>query len=312
MILVVLAGCGRDRDGGRPASRASSHQMVIGPSRGTPGMGMPHEGAKEDKLKRSILVTTSEAQPTNESAAGSQPLRRRLLKSRTIISAFVAALVCFVLAVTAAASGTPRELFRNAFLAPSGHVANLVAGATYKASTFPLKIRVTIPEGRWGGAQWKYDSSFQRKKNTVPPFYGWVTFEHRETGPAQGIITMMTPYGRTRSVAAVVTSLRSRGRGATYGATSPVKIGGYPGVQFDGKIVGKEHVFIPFSPKSTAAKWYPDNYAMGQREVFRIIVFAVRGKTVVVYIENGELPADQFPAFLPRADTLMKTLRFVA
>ena len=53
-----------------------------------------------------------------------------LLKNRTIISAFVAALVCSAMAVTAAANGNPRELFRNAFLTPSGHVAKLATGAT--------------------------------------------------------------------------------------------------------------------------------------------------------------------------------------
>ncbi len=234
------------------------------------------------------------------------------MRYRTIISAFVAALVCSVVAATAAAS-TPRELFRNAFLAPAGHVANLAAGATYKASDFPLPIRVTVPDGSWAGAQWKYDSSYQRKKTTEPPFYGWVTFEQRGTraGP-QGIITIMTPYGRTPSVAAVVAGLRTRGRGATYEAASPIKLGGYSGVQFDGKVVGKEHVFLPFSPKSTGANWYPDSYGMGQGEVFRIIVLAVRGKTVVVYIENGELPAEQFADFLTQADKLLDTLKFAA
>ena len=190
-------------------------------------------------------------------------------------------------------------MFRNAFLAPAGHVANLAPGVTYKASDFPLTILVTIPDASWGGAQWKYDSSFQRRKTSVAPYYGWVTFERRETGPAQGIITMMAPYGRAPSLAVVVAGLRTRGRGATYGATSRVKLGGYSGVQFDGKIVGREHVFIPFSPKSTVAKWYPDNYGMGQGEVFRIIVLAVRGKTVVVYVENAELPARPVPGLPP-------------
>jgi hypothetical protein len=66
----------------------------------------------------------------------------------------------------------------------------------------------------------------------------------------------------------------------------------------------------PFSPRSTVAKWYPDNYGMGQGEVFRIVVLDVRGKTIVVYLENAKLPADEFPDFLTRADTLLKTLRF--
>jgi hypothetical protein len=232
------------------------------------------------------------------------------VKHRTIISAFVAALVCSAMAVTAAANGNPRELFRNAFLTPSGHVAKLATGATYKASDFPLPIRVTAPDGSWGGAQWKSDSSFQHTKSTVAPFYGWVTFEQHDTQVAQGAVTIMTPYGSTPTVAAMVAGLRTRGHGATYEATSPVKLGGYSGVQFDGKVVGKEHVFIPFSPKSTVAKWYPDNYAMGKGEVFRIIVIGVRGKSVVLYLENAELPPNQFPAFLDRVDTLLKTLKF--
>ena len=232
------------------------------------------------------------------------------MKSRTIIATFIAALVCLVIAANVAAS-TPRELFRNAFLSPAGHVANLAAGATYKASDFPIPIRVTAPDGTWGGAQWKSDSSFEHKKSTVAPFYGWVTFEQHDPSPAQGAITMMTPYvGPTPSVPAVVAGLRTRGRGATYGATSRVKLGGYSGVQFDGKITGKEHVFIPFSPKSSSAKWYADNYAMGQGEVFRIIALNVRGKSIVVYLENVKLPADQFPDFLAAADTLLKSLKF--
>lgn len=232
------------------------------------------------------------------------------MKNRTIVSAFVATLACSLIVATAAA-GTPRELFRNAFLTPSGHVANLAAGVTYKASDFPIPIRVTAPDGTWGGAQWKADSSFQHKKSTVAPFYGWVTFEQHDSNPAQGAITIMTPYkDPTPSVSAVVAGLRTRGRGAIYEATSPVKLGGYSGVQFDGKVVGKEHVFIPFSPKGNTARWYPDNYGMGQGEVFRIIALNVRGKTIVVYLENAKLPADQFPDFLAAADTLLKTLKF--
>jgi hypothetical protein len=97
---------------------------------------------------------------------------------------------------------------------------------------------------------------------------------------------------------------------ATYEATSPVKLGASSGLQFDGTVVGKEHVFIPFSPRSTDARWYPDNYGMAQGTVFRIIALNVRGKTVVVYLENLKLPADEFPAFLTKADALLKTLRF--
>jgi hypothetical protein len=67
-------------------------------------------------------------------------------------------------------------------------------------------------------------------------------------------------------------------------------------------------------PNTAAAERvrYPDSYGMGQGEVFRIIALNVRGKTVVVNIENANLPADQFPDFLVAADTLLKTLKFPA
>ncbi len=232
------------------------------------------------------------------------------MKKSVLASLFIAVLVA---AVTAGATATPHELFRNPFLTPAGHVANLAPGATYKASDFPLPIRITIPDGTWGGAQWKADSSFQHKKTTVAPYYGWVTFERHDTNPAQGAITIMTPYSNpTPSVTALVAGLRTRGRGATYQAASPVKLGGYSGVQFDGTIIGNEHVFIPYSPKSSVAKWSPDNYGMQKGEVFRIIALNVRGKTVVIYIENAKLPADQFPDFLTQADSLLTTLKFPA
>jgi hypothetical protein len=51
---------------------------------------------------------------------------------------------------------------------------------------------------------------------------------------------------------------------------------------------------------------------MGQGEVFRIIALNMKGKTVIVYLENAQLPADQFPTFLTQAATLLKTLKFVA
>jgi hypothetical protein len=51
---------------------------------------------------------------------------------------------------------------------------------------------------------------------------------------------------------------------------------------------------------------------MNQGEAFRIIVLNVRGKTVVVFIDSVALSADQFPAFLIKADTILKSLRFPA
>ena len=43
-----------------------------------------------------------------------------------------------------------------------------------------------------------------------------------------------------------------------------------------------------------------------------MIVLDVRGKTVVVYIENVGLDAAQFPAFLMKAEGILDSLRFPA
>ena len=230
-------------------------------------------------------------------------------RNKVGIALIATALVCSVAAVTATAGSAPRELLKNKFLAPSGHLGNLAAGVTYKASTFPLPIRVTAPDASWAGAQWKYDSSFEHKKQNKPPYFGWVGFE--QPGH-QGGIAIMTAYDKTPSVASVVRSFRTRGHGATYSAAKAVKLGGFSGVQFDGTVEGKEHAFIPFSPKTGSSTWYPDVYWIPKGAAFRIDVIGVHGKTVVVYIETLDLPADQFADFLTKADSLLNTLKFAA
>ena len=72
----------------------------------------------------------------------------------------------------------------------------------------------------------------------------------------------MTAYARTPSLAAIVTGLRTRGVGATYEATSPVKLAGFSGTQFDGTVIAARHTFVPFSPRSHGAKYFPDAYFM--------------------------------------------------
>ena len=67
--------------------------------------------------------------------------------------------------------------------------------------------------------------------------------------------------------------------------------------------------FIPFSAASHAAKYYPDEYPV-YGDAFRVLVLDVRGKTVVVYIENVALPPAQFPAFLTKAEQILRSLRF--
>jgi hypothetical protein len=177
-----------------------------------------------------------------------------------------------------------------------------------------LALRVTPPDARWLGAQWKSGTDYYRGGG--PPHFGWVHVGRgTRTSAPRGLISIMTAYRRTPSVAATVQVLRTRGRGATYGETTPVGLAGSHGLQFDGTITGTKnfdhigHYFVPFSPRSHAAKYYPDEYGV-YGDVFRVLVLGVHGKTVVIFIENVALPSDRFPAFLVDANRILKSLKF--
>jgi hypothetical protein len=214
----------------------------------------------------------------------------------------------------AAASPQSTDLPISYIFTPSGHLSPLRSDATYRASEFPIPIRLTPPAPGWSGVQWKSGTEYFHGGG--PPNYGWI---HLARGPAtavpQGLISIMTAYGRTPSVAATVNVLRTRGRGATYEAASPVTLAGFSGLQFDGQVVGAKnvdhvgHFFVPFSPRSHSAKYYPDEYPV-YGDAFHIAVLDVRGRTVVIYVENVALPSDRFPAFLQQADAILRSLRF--
>jgi hypothetical protein len=226
-------------------------------------------------------------------------MKRSSTVAATIALVNVVAVVS--LASTAAATGQLPDLAKlanNDVNAPA-----LTAGVTYQASLFPLALRVTVPDGSWFGGQGKTITQTRGS-------FGWVEFLQSPPGKPLGAISMISSYGRTQSVAATVAQLRSAGTGATYQATSHVKLGGFSGREFDGKVVGKSHVFVPFTPLTHAARYHPDAYRFNQREVFRIIVLGVRGKTVVLLLENAALPADRFPAFLTSANQILGTLQF--
>ena len=201
-------------------------------------------------------------------------------------------------------------------------------GVTYQASEFPLPVRVTPPDGSWTGAQWKAntfppDEIQQRhlKCSTSPavcrpPYFGWVAIGKggaATSAPPRALILIMAGYSGTPTVAATVSNLRTRGHGATYEPTTTVKVAGFSGLQFDGRLVGPEHVFVPFSPPSHAAGGKADAIVEdGVGHAFRLIVLNVRGTTVVVFIGSLVMSADQFATFLPEADGILKSLKFPA
>jgi hypothetical protein len=235
---------------------------------------------------------------------------------RLLLAGIVTA-ACVVASVAAAATANPADLPQSYLFTSAGQLTSLRAGVTYRASQFPLNLRLAPPNRGWAGAQWKSGDTYFRGGG--PPHYGWVHIGHQGPNigdPPFGLITIMTAYGRTPSVAATVNVLRTRGHGATYEATTPVKLAGFSGIQFDGQAVGAtqpscacRHFFVPFSSRSHAAGYFPDEYPV-YGNAFRVLALNVRGKTVVVFIENVALPVDEFPAFLDQANRLLQSLRF--
>ena len=238
----------------------------------------------------------------------------------------IAVLAVALGSVAASAAAPTADLPVSDLFTGPGHMTKLGAGVTYQASSFPIGVRVSPPDATWAGAQWKANlfspDEIERKHLTChtapsvcrPPYYGWAAVGQggtSPTSPPRALILIMTGFTRTPSVAATVDSLRSRGHGATYEATTPVRLAGFSGVQFDGRLVGPRHVFIPFSPPTTKATGFADSIELeGAGHAFRFTVLDVRGKTVVVFVGSYVLSADQFTAFLPQANQILESLRF--
>jgi hypothetical protein len=226
-------------------------------------------------------------------------------------------LICIIAAVcvgSATATSSPQQLPVANLQNPNGYPSRLSAGVPYEAkSQFPIALRLTPPDGSWSGAQWKTARLTSGRGGA--PYYGWAAVQQGSPKlPPQGIVVIMTAYAATPSVAATVAGLRTRGHGATYQATSAVKVGGFSGIQFDGQVQTR-HIFVPFSPPSNGGGAYPgkaDAYEVAHNQpagTFRVIVVNVRGKTVVIYLDSAALPADKVSAFLTKAEQLLKALR---
>ena len=231
-----------------------------------------------------------------------------------------------IVVAAAAASSTAPDLAKSYLFSPAGTLSPLRTHVAYQASLFPLPLRIVAPDKSWSGTQWKANVFSPEDIETHhltchtnpgvcrPPYYGWAAIGQTGTPgnhPPQDLILIMTGYSRTPSVAATVTSLRTRGHGATYEPTVPVKLAGFSGLQFDGQVVAWKHIFIPFSPPTHKATGHADEIQMdGPGHAFRFIVLNVRGRTVIVMVSSIVMSVDQFTAFLPQADALLASLRF--
>ena len=215
---------------------------------------------------------------------------------------FVAAAAAAACAA-AAVAGAPVDLPTSNLNTHAGRLTGLRAGATYEASAFPISLQFTAPEAMWGGAQWTTSSHGH-------PAFGWVAFGQGPTNkPPRGVVEIETAYGKTPSVTSILRRLRTAGGGATFGATTRVRLAGVEAWQVDGRVYGRfGHVFVPFTAKTGGAS-PPDNYKLSPGEAFRLDVLDVRGKRVVMISDSAALPADQFPTFLDSAGRLLRSLR---
>jgi hypothetical protein len=217
----------------------------------------------------------------------------------TLLLTVALALGCGSTAATAIAATELPTLPSNDADAPP------LTAATYHAGLFPLAFRVIVPGGTWLGGQ-------GRTVSVKRGSFGWAEFLRPPNARPLGAISMIAPYGLTTSVAATIARLRANTAGVTYEPTKSARVAGFSGSSFDGAVVGKHHLFVPFTPVTHAATFHPDAYRFDQGEVFRIIVVDVRGTIVVFLLENVGLPTDQFPDFLASATGLLGSLRFAA
>ena len=196
---------------------------------------------------------------------------------------------------------------------PLGVPVHLRAGV-YGASKFPIPIQLSVPDAGWSGGQWKTGStgcySLQHGGLGQAPYYGWVSLGHGAVaGHQRGSIVIMTSYGHTASVAAVVGLLKSQ-PGATVEQPVPTTVAGLAARQLDGKVDAAHHQLFAFTKPGSAAGAHVDGIDLGRGALFRVLALATHGRTVVVYIVSGSLAASQFPSFLNEANRLLHSLRF--
>jgi hypothetical protein len=197
---------------------------------------------------------------------------------------------------------------------PLGEPARLRAGVVYQASLFPIPIRLALPDGSWSGGQWKTGSTGCRIGQYgigQNPFYGWVAVGHgSDPEHRSGSIVIVTSYGTTPSVASVVALMLKTGRGVSYQQPEQTKVAGLAGRRLDGHVEAARHQFFAFTKPGEAAGSNHDGVDMAQGVRFRILVLDGHGKTIVVYITSGSLPASDFLAFLTKANTVLRSLSF--
>lgn len=250
------------------------------------------------------------------------------LRRTRLARAIVVAVACAAVVLAAAKGGTAPDFPRGYVF--SGDWKPVPAPATYRATMFPVGLRLTVSTHGWFGAQWKANrwqpDEIQKRHLTcrsnptvcAPPYFGWVTIGKppatRNADP-RALIVILSSFSRTPTVATTAAQA-CHNRSFTCRPQSPVTIGGFRGVQVDGQTTGVgDHYLIPFTPPSkyagkAAGESDGDAILISGEHPFRLTILNVRGKTVFILVGTLVLSPDQFQAFLPDADRLLASLRF--
>ena len=201
----------------------------------------------------------------------------------------------------------------------NGNGRPLQRGATYRASLFPIEIRVRADGGLWEGLQYVRDDGPHEDVVLAGGKTGFVSLLHKNARDAQGRIPVWTrglilieaSFAPTRSVGATMARLRARLSDVDAGEVTPTRVAGHDGLQYDGRVTGKYHRFVPFSA-SDGSKPSTDSLRLLRYQQFRVIVLDVRGRAVVIYVQSAEdlSKSASFPAFLPFAERMLASLRF--
>jgi hypothetical protein len=176
------------------------------------------------------------------------------------------------------------------------------------------------PDDRWGGVQFESGR------------FRFIQLHHLRVGSAplhgSGYITIEAAKGPTASAAKTIERLRATPN-IQAGPLKSASIAGFAGKAFDATIVGSDRPkplgisLAPFTTNrhcgfctKTMHGETQDVKFAGKGQLFRIIVVAIQGKTVVIYVESGFAdqprfpPAKMFPTFLPYAKQMLSTLTF--
>ena len=162
---------------------------------------------------------------------------RKLSSITTLMGVAALAVAGFALG----ASGS-RDLFNNH---ENGDGRPLASGVTYRASLFPIAIRLHPADQLWEGAQFLRTSGLHEGEKRNGDNFAFVQVLHKYAHDAQGkisnwgrgTITVEASFRPTGSVAATMERLRARLEDfQKVGDVSAVRLAGYSGLRYDGRL----------------------------------------------------------------------------